>query len=96
MTSSAKRFRTKPPANLAGWMREFPIESLPVLQTSVFELKGLREFEEQVDLQKRDDPVSSDPLLTAQLFGFIAKRRGLVVLLRAPPWRRGWRSSVWR
>lgn len=76
MTFSAKRFLTKPPANLAGWMRELPIESLPVLQRSVFELEDLREFEEQVDLQMLDDLVSADPLLTAKLFGFIAKRRG--------------------
>ena len=76
MTFSAKRFLTKPPANLAGWMRELPIESLPVLQRSVFELEDLSEFEEQVDLQMLDDLVSADPLLTAKLFGFIAKRRG--------------------
>lgn len=96
MIVNAEKFLIKPPADLAVWFRALPVEDLPVLARTAYELEDLREFEEQVDPQKRDDPVSADPLLTAQLFDFIAKRRGLMVLLRAPPWRRGWRSSVWR
>lgn len=76
MTFNAKRFLLKPPANLAGWMRELPVEDLPVLARTGYELEDWREFEEQVDLQMLDDLVSADPLMTAKLFGFVAKRRG--------------------
>ena len=76
MTFNPKKFLTKPPAALAGWVRELPVEDLPVLARTTYELEDLREFEEQVDQQMLDELVASDPLMTAKLFGFIAKRRG--------------------
>lgn len=76
MTFNAKKFLTKAPATLAGWVRELPVEDLPVLARTVYELEDLREVEEQVDLQMLDDLISADPLMTAKLFGFVAKRRG--------------------
>jgi HD-like signal output (HDOD) protein len=76
MTFNPDKFLTKPPAALAGWVREMPVEDLPVLARTAYELEDLREFEEEVELQTLDDLVSADPLMTTKLFGFIAKRRG--------------------
>ena len=76
MVVNAEKFLTKPPADLAGWVRALPVEDLPVLARTAYELEDLREFEEEVDLQMLGDLITSDPLMTAKLFGHVAKRRG--------------------
>lgn len=76
MPFSPKKFLVKSPAQMSGWMRELPVEELPVLARTTYELEDWREFEDQVDLQMLEDLIATDPLMMAKLFGYVAKRRG--------------------
>jgi hypothetical protein len=74
MPPTKPRFVNQPLQGAAAWVRECPIESVPVLARTTFEIEDWLEFAEQLDLHTLASTVEDDPLMTLKLHAFLGKR----------------------
>ena len=74
MPQPMPRFITQPLANAAAWVRECPIDSVPVLARTTYEIEDWLEFAEQLDLHTLAGTVEEDPLMTLKLHAFLGRR----------------------
>ena len=74
MPQPMPRFITQPLANAAAWVPECPIDSVPVLARTTYEIEDWLEFAEQLDLHTLAGTVEDDPLMTLKLHAFLGRR----------------------
>ena len=68
-------FITTAPHDVAGWVRCFEIDALPVLAETAEALEVLRSIEDRVDAHMLAEAVSADPLMTLKLLSHVARHR---------------------
>lgn len=68
-------FVTCAPSDVAGWLRLFDIQALPVLAATAAEVAALRRIEDAVDAHRLSETVARDPLLTLKLVAHVALLR---------------------
>ncbi|MFG6448766.1 HDOD domain-containing protein [Roseateles sp. BYS180W] len=66
---------TKPPADLAGWVRRFETIDLPVLATTADQVAFWSENEDDVDAHALSDLITKDPLMTLRVLRHGAQLR---------------------
>lgn len=74
MPQPMPRFITQPLPNAAAWVSECPIDSVPVLARTTYEIEDWLEFAEQLDLHTLAGTVEEDPLMTLKLHAFLGRR----------------------
>lgn len=67
---------TRPPSDLAGWVRHLEAADIPVLHATVQELALWREHEDSVDVRCLEEVIAFDPLMTLKLLSHTAKAHG--------------------
>lgn len=72
---SAAPFITRAPADVAGWVRSFDVNSLPVLACTAEALEEWRANEDQVDAHLMAETIATDPLMTLKLLAHVAALR---------------------
>ncbi len=77
MLDNVPEFITRAPRDVATWVQQFDLGSLPVLASTAAALEELRANEDAVDAHMLAEMISSDPLMTLKTLSHVARlRRG--------------------